>query len=164
MVRDGAKLVYQIRRFLCAFGAMMTATLLTCWLAGAGISVSIADDKGGGLAQRWELTRTGYLKFTRVYGQFADDHLYVALSPEHGISWYQLGAGAVHPAKSGLAIAGWVLPIPFSIMPMWCIARHFTRKKYPPNHCVKCNYDLRAHSSGDRCPECGAIHERVDEQ
>ena len=22
-------------------------------------------------------------------------------------------------------------------------------------HCRKCNYDLRAHKPGDRCPECG---------
>ncbi len=33
-------------------------------------------------------------------------------------------------------------------------ARRIIRRKR--GHCIKCGYDLRGHSGGEACPECGA--------
>ena len=48
------------------------------------------------------------------------------------------------------------LALLFSILPLLAfraIRRH--RKLAPVGLCSKCGYDLRAHATGDTCPECG---------
>ncbi len=32
------------------------------------------------------------------------------------------------------------------------------RKRFQSGACLKCSYDLRAHKSGDKCPECGMVN------
>jgi len=55
-----------------------------------------------------------------------------------------------------IVVPGWWLLVALSILPtVWFMRRLHNR--YPPGQCRKCGYDLRAHVSGAKCPECGAL-------
>ena len=69
--------------------------------------------------------------------------------------------------KSGATIKSRILAVP-----LWCPAcvfaiapavanrrRRVRRQRIRDGLCIRCGYDLRA--SGDRCPECGAVPERM---
>ena len=47
-----------------------------------------------------------------------------------------------------LMIPGWIF------MSRWR-KRYDRYQRWKNNHCIECNYDLRAHHPGDDCPECG---------
>ena len=46
-----------------------------------------------------------------------------------------------------------------SVLTVAVLVRNRLRPVYPPGHCLKCGYDLRA--SKDRCPECGTEFSNV---
>jgi hypothetical protein len=44
----------------------------------------------------------------------------------------------------------------FAAMPtLWLVVRRRRVRRHARGLCTVCRYDLRAHSAGDRCPECG---------
>jgi hypothetical protein len=47
-----------------------------------------------------------------------------------------------------------LVPVWWSVI--WAIRREIRQRGDIP-HCSVCDYDLRAHRPGDRCPECGAL-------
>jgi len=64
------------------------------------------------------------------------------------------------PTWSSLAInvSDWAGYLPMFLYSRRLIARWYERgyvRQYPPSHCGRCGYDLRA--SKGRCPECGTI-------
>ena len=48
-----------------------------------------------------------------------------------------------------------VLTLVFPVRWVWLTVRQ--RKDIPERACKVCRYDLRAHSAGQRCPECGTV-------
>ena len=49
----------------------------------------------------------------------------------------------------------WMATLVFGVMPGWRLTRRLlVGKTYPPGHCRRCGYDMRA--TPERCPECGA--------
>ena len=61
-----------------------------------------------------------------------------------------------------LTVAYWLLLPPTLVLPAIAIVRHRRRRRRERgNLCPTCGYDLRAHSAGDRCPECGAANPRA---
>ena len=61
-----------------------------------------------------------------------------------------------------ITIAYWLLLPPTLILPTIAIVRHRRRRRRERgNLCPICGYDLRAHNTGDRCPECGVANPRA---
>ena len=59
------------------------------------------------------------------------------------------------PAAFLLVVADWVLIVPLFLGMLffrWRLGRTTTLAQ---NTCPNCNYDLRAHKPGQKCPECG---------
>ena len=62
--------------------------------------------------------------------------------------------------SEGAAVPHWFLVVLTAVLPLHWLARRsrrYVRLKW--GYCGTCGYDLRAHSPGDRCPECGAGRE-----
>ncbi len=74
----------------------------------------------------------------------AVDH---SLGPEHPLSIIRLGLRLTPFFATAVCIA-------IGLFGMSRSERAATRLR--KGLCVKCGYDLRAHSGGDRCPECGS--------
>jgi hypothetical protein len=51
----------------------------------------------------------------------------------------------------------WPPTLLFAAIPLWWFLH--TRRRATPGHCRQCNYDLRAHAPGQKCPECGTVIE-----
>jgi hypothetical protein len=69
------------------------------------------------------------------------------------------GLGNVCTGKDFMiGIPDWLLIGLFGVAPAIWIVRHM-HQQFPPGHCQKCGYDLRA--TPDRCPECGSPVEVV---
>ena len=55
----------------------------------------------------------------------------------------------------GVFLPMWFVVLLASLLPVGrCVAVVIRRLRYPPGHCRRCGYDLRA--TPDQCPECGA--------
>jgi hypothetical protein len=52
-----------------------------------------------------------------------------------------------------LAIPYWALTLLFAGLPALWLFQH--RRRPQPGLCPTCHYDLRAHTPGQKCPECG---------
>ena len=70
-----------------------------------------------------------------------------SLGPEHPLSLARLALRLVTFLATGVAIA-------IGTIVAYRTGREATRLRR--GLCVKCGYDLRAQSGGDRCPECGS--------
>jgi len=58
-----------------------------------------------------------------------------------------------------LEIPAWSVAAVLLALPTWMLVHYLRHRQYPPGSCLKCGYDLRAHHTGDKCPECGTIIE-----
>jgi hypothetical protein len=54
-----------------------------------------------------------------------------------------------------LRVSDWLLTPITAILPIIGLRRWLNRKRFAPDCCQTCGYDLRA--TPDRCPECGAV-------
>jgi hypothetical protein len=64
--------------------------------------------------------------------------------------------------REGFRFRLWFFAFFSTILPtIWAVRfelkRQERRKRYLVGKCVTCEYDLRAHSKGQRCPECGTV-------
>ena len=51
----------------------------------------------------------------------------------------------------------WMVALAAAVMPGWWLRqRWIDRRRARVGLCASCGYDLRAHATGERCPECGA--------
>jgi hypothetical protein len=86
------------------------------------------------------------------------------------MSWSKLGFG-LHPLQFSnqskpdrgafeLFVPFWFLTAVFLALPVFVVVRLARAHRRERGHrCKQCGYDLRAHSGGDRCPECGTTAE-----
>ncbi len=63
---------------------------------------------------------------------------------------------------------GWIVDVPLWAPFMVLVAAtgmlwYFDRRRFPPDHCQYCGYDLTGNVSG-RCPECGTVVNRGGEK
>lgn len=59
-----------------------------------------------------------------------------------------------------LSIAFVLVMVAVIFVPAWIFVQRWRKtntryQRWKTNHCITCNYDLRAHKPGDKCPECG---------
>jgi len=52
--------------------------------------------------------------------------------------------------------------IAIGLLPSWIFGirwwkTHTRYQRWKNNHCITCNYDLRAHLPNQKCPECGTL-------
>ena len=94
-------------------------------------------------------------------------HLDRSDSPPTPFVWRTLGFN--HRTSDGWLIPGemvhssewaipyWILVVLFALLPASRLRRYLKNYNRKPGHCRACNYDLRAHHPGDKCPECGTL-------
>ena len=58
------------------------------------------------------------------------------------------------PSSRSVQVPSWFVALLAAILPALWLGRRLLRR-YPPGHCKRCGYDLRA--SPDKCPECGIL-------
>ena len=57
-----------------------------------------------------------------------------------------------------MALPHWLFALIFGYFGIRIVRGHVRLKgRLKRGHCPKCNYDLRAHHPGDKCPECGGV-------
>ena len=78
----------------------------------------------------------------------------LGLDYAHFPNWYGPGT-----KLTSVRISFFLPMLPSGILPaLWLIAAlRRWRRPFPPGHCQKCGYDLRAHNAGQLCPECGMV-------
>jgi hypothetical protein len=94
---------------------------------------------------------------------FPLDKLGFGLSYERVPAWKhtRIGAGEQYWSKEwylGLAFPYWSLVLPLAFVLAWQPLKRKWKQlhtRLSPNDCPVCAYDLRAHTIGQRCPECG---------
>lgn len=107
------------------------------------------------IATREAMAKSGMMEhWGRGSGQAGDSQAWYKLS-------YLSGSGRGFPmalmqSSTTIAIPEWPILLVLAVLPgLWLIAFRRLRRSHTLGLCRKCNYDLRAHTPGQLCPECG---------
>jgi hypothetical protein len=130
------------------------AVLICMWLMGLGYSVVVTVSPAG----EHRVTREfrfngGNITFWRLSIDPADHTRHSIKVPIYGVGFV---SGASQDFFAGLSL--WIPGLAFIAL-AWRASRGLRRLQGRAANecCPHCGYDLRMHSAGDRCPECGSL-------
>jgi hypothetical protein len=99
----------------------------------------------------WQVDDPGFLYFT----EFAP---FALRGPDYSKRFLGFGGGVQLNGGRFVNIPYWFLALLFALPPAMTIRGILRRRARRPGLCPNCGYDLRAHSAGERCPECGTAN------
>jgi hypothetical protein len=79
---------------------------------------------------------------------------YVYYGTRYGKRFVGFGTDVSPSGGRYVNIPHWFLAAVSLFFAAWTVRIARRRRRFPPGHCARCGYDLRA--SPERCPECGA--------
>ena len=142
--------------FLSFFCLVAVSLGFVTTIFGKGYGVKVSTDPAGGHVISHGINKEAYLSVHWFRGVLPVNYHKRLLESPWFIPFDVFGSPAdgANPANFGIRIRNWFAAALFTLCAWWSW-RKYLKPRGNPHCCPICNYDLRAHKPGQKCPECG---------